>query len=66
VGLIRGRSAAEDLKGRAKEALGDVTDDQDMKDEGKVDRAGASVKEAGDKAKDKLHDAVDSVKDKLS
>ena len=58
-------SNLDDAKGRAKEAVGDLTDDQDMKDEGKVDRAGAQVKEMGDKAKDKVHDAVDAVKDKL-
>ena len=43
-------------KGRAKEAAGDLTDDQSLKNEGKVDRATGSVKDAvgdaGDKAKD--------------
>jgi uncharacterized protein YjbJ (UPF0337 family) len=56
-------SNLDDAKGRAKEAVGDVTDDDDMKREGKMDRAGASVKEMGDKAKDAVHGAVDSVKD---
>ena len=55
----------DEAKGRTKEAIGDLTDDDDMKAEGKVDRAGASVKDLGDKAKDKVHDAVDAVKDKL-
>ena len=59
-------SNLDDAKGRAKEAVGDLTDDQDMKNEGKADRAGAKVKEAGEKAKDKVNDAVDAVKDKLS
>lgn len=49
---------AEDMKGRAKEAVGDLTDDEDMKREGKADRTAAS-------AKDKAGDVVDSVKDKV-
>jgi uncharacterized protein YjbJ (UPF0337 family) len=48
----------DDLKGRAKEAAGDVTDNQDLKNEGKVDRAAGGIK-------DKVGDAVDAVKDKL-
>jgi uncharacterized protein YjbJ (UPF0337 family) len=50
----------DDLKGRAKEALGDLTDDRDLQREGKIDRAKGKVKETarditdkvGDKAKD--------------
>ena len=34
----------DDTKGRTKEALGDLTDDQDLKDEGKVDRASGKAK----------------------
>ena len=48
----------DDLKGRAKEAAGDLTDDDSLKNEGKVDRASGSVK-------DKLGDAADKVKDAL-
>jgi uncharacterized protein YjbJ (UPF0337 family) len=49
---------AEDLKGRAKEAAGDLTDDDELKREGKVDRASASIK-------DKVEDVVDNVKGKV-
>ncbi|MDQ6805480.1 MAG: CsbD family protein [Actinomycetota bacterium] len=46
----------DDLKGRAKEAAGDLTDDDALKREGKIDRATGSVKgavgDAADKAKD--------------
>ena len=46
----------DDAKGRVKEAAGDLTDDQSLKNEGKVDRATGKVKDkvgdAGDKAKD--------------
>jgi uncharacterized protein YjbJ (UPF0337 family) len=48
----------DDLKGRAKEAVGDLTDDDSLKNEGKVDRASGSVK-------DKVGDAADKVKDAL-
>ena len=48
----------DDLKGRAKEAAGDLTNDQSLKNEGKVDRASGSVK-------DKVGDAADKVKDAL-
>lgn len=48
----------DDLKGRAKEAAGDVTNDDSLKNEGKVDRASGSVK-------DKVGDAADKVKDAL-
>jgi uncharacterized protein YjbJ (UPF0337 family) len=49
----------DDAKGRAKEATGDLTGDEDLKNEGKVDRASGKVKDAvggvADKAKDLLH-----------
>jgi uncharacterized protein YjbJ (UPF0337 family) len=48
----------DEAKGRAKEAAGDLTDNDDMKREGKVDRTVSSVK-------DTVDDAADKVKDKL-
>jgi uncharacterized protein YjbJ (UPF0337 family) len=36
----------DDTKGRTKEAVGDLTGDQDLKDEGKVDRASGKLKDA--------------------
>ena len=59
-------SNIDDAKGRAKEAAGDLTDNDKLKNEGKKDQAGAKVKEFAENAKDKVEDAVDSVKDKLS
>jgi len=55
----------DDLKGRAKEAAGDLTNDRDLKNEGKADRASGKAKEFVDDVKDKADDAIDSVKDKL-
>ncbi len=40
-------------KGRVKEAAGSLTGNDDLKNEGKVDRTTASVKDGVDKAADK-------------
>jgi len=55
----------DDMKGRVKEAAGDLTDNDDLKAEGAADRAGGKVKDAIDGAKDMADDAVDKVKDVL-
>ena len=44
----------DDAKGRAKEAAGDLTDDDELKREGKLDQATGKVKDAVDSVKDKL------------
>jgi uncharacterized protein YjbJ (UPF0337 family) len=44
----------DDIKGRAKEAAGDLTDNDRLKREGKVDRAAGSVKETAKNATDKV------------
>jgi uncharacterized protein YjbJ (UPF0337 family) len=48
----------DEMKGRAKEAVGDLTDDDDLKDEGKVDRASGAIKDKLDEGTDKVKDAV--------
>lgn len=45
-------------KGRIKEAAGDVSGDQDLKREGKVDQASGDLKEKVGDAADKAKDAV--------
>lgn len=50
---------AEDLKGRAKEAAGDLTNDSDLKREGKADQASAKVKEKAEDVVDKVREKVD-------
>jgi uncharacterized protein YjbJ (UPF0337 family) len=52
----------QDLKGRAKEAVGSVTGDDDLKNEGRGDQAESSVKQAGEKAKDAVGDVKDAFK----
>jgi uncharacterized protein YjbJ (UPF0337 family) len=56
---------ADEYKGRAKEALGDLTDDKDLQREGKADKAAGKAKQVAESAKDKVEDAVDSVRDRL-
>jgi uncharacterized protein YjbJ (UPF0337 family) len=53
-----GDGSIDTAKGRVKEAAGDLTGDDSLKNEGKVDRASGSVK-------DKVGDAADKVKDVL-
>ena len=48
----------DDLKGKAKEAAGDLTDNKDLEREGKVDQGKADVK-------DKVGDVTDKVGDKV-
>jgi uncharacterized protein YjbJ (UPF0337 family) len=48
----------DSAKGRVKEAAGDLSDDQSLKNEGKVDKATGSVKNAVGGAADKIKDAV--------
>ncbi len=45
---------ADEAKGRVKEAAGDLTDNDDMKNEGKVDQAKGKVKDAVDDVADKF------------
>ena len=53
---------SEELKGRAKEAAGSVTDDDELRNEGRADQAESSVKQAGEKAKDAADDLKDAFK----
>ena len=48
----------DDAKGRLKEAAGDLTDNKDLKNEGKVDRASGGVKDAVGGAADKVKDVL--------
>jgi uncharacterized protein YjbJ (UPF0337 family) len=42
----------DDVAGKAKEAIGKVTGDEDTRFEGKLDQAKSSLKDAGEKVKD--------------
>ncbi|KZC93826.1 MULTISPECIES: CsbD family protein [Clavibacter] len=46
------KNAAQDIAGKAKEALGDHKGDDSLKAEGQKDQAAASAKKAGEDVKD--------------
>ena len=48
----------DEAKGRAKQAAGDLSDDEGLKNEGRVDRAVSDVK-------DKIDDVADKVKERI-
>jgi uncharacterized protein YjbJ (UPF0337 family) len=48
----------DETKGRMKEAAGDLTDDDELKREGKTDQLGADIKDKADKVVDKAKDMV--------
>ena len=49
---------AEDLKGRAKEATGAATDNDDLKREGQADQGKAGLKDKLETVKDKIQDKI--------
>jgi uncharacterized protein YjbJ (UPF0337 family) len=52
----------QDVKGKVKEAAGNVTGNEQLEAHGKADQAKAAVKDVGEKAKD----AAGEIKDKLA
>jgi len=51
----------QEMKGRAKQAAGDLTDDKELKREGQVDQAGAQAKDKVDEAADKAKRGMDKL-----
>ena len=49
---------ADRAKGRIKEAFGALTGDRKMKREGKIDQAAGDVKDAADKAVDRVKNSM--------
>ena len=56
----------DEAKGKAKQAVGDLTDDDDLRREGKVDEHAGKAKDKLGDMKDKAENVVDDVKDKLT
>jgi len=52
----------DQIKGKAKEAVGDLTGNKDLKSEGKADRQTGEVKEKVGKVEDKVDEGIDKVK----
>jgi uncharacterized protein YjbJ (UPF0337 family) len=48
----------DDAKGRVKEAAGNLTGDDDLKREGKVDKATGAAKDGVEKVADKVKDVL--------
>jgi uncharacterized protein YjbJ (UPF0337 family) len=48
----------DEAKGRMKEAAGDLTDDDQMKKEGKADQMGATIKEKASGVVDKAKEMI--------
>jgi len=53
------------IKGKAKQAWGDVTDDQKLHDEGVADEASGEIQEGFGKARRKVGDALHEVAHKI-
>ena len=51
----KAHNKGEELGGKAKEAAGKLTDNEELEAEGKADQAKANLKQAGEKAKDALN-----------
>jgi len=58
----KAKNKAQDVGGKAKEAAGKATGDEDLKNEGKGDQIESAAKEAGEKVKD----AASTIKNKLT
>jgi uncharacterized protein YjbJ (UPF0337 family) len=56
---------SDQIKGKAKEAVGDLTGNKDLKSEGKADRRAGEAKEKVGHAKDKVEEVVENVGHKV-
>ncbi len=53
---------AQQARGKAKEWIGDKTDDEEMQAEGAKDRMSGNAKQAGEHVKDAAHDVGDALR----
>jgi uncharacterized protein YjbJ (UPF0337 family) len=60
---LKGKSEA--MKGKLKEAAGDLTDDDDLRNEGLVDEAAGKTQDAFGRTKRKVGDALDDIADDI-
>lgn len=54
----KARNKAQELKGQAKEWVGEKTGNERLESEGAEDRASGRVKQAGEHLKDAVHDVA--------
>lgn len=57
--------STDKAKGRIKQAAGDLTDDDDLRDEGRADERSGKAKGLLNDLKEKADDAVDAIKDRV-
>jgi len=55
---------AQDVKGKVKEAAGDLTGNRDLENKGKSDQAKAAVKDVGEDVKDAAGKVKDAITDR--
>jgi|tagenome__1003787_1003787.scaffolds.fasta_scaffold20908929_2 uncharacterized protein YjbJ (UPF0337 family) len=53
--------SAQEMKGRTKQAAGDLADDDKLKREGQVDQTAAKAKDKVDRAAERAKDAMDQL-----
>ena len=56
---------AEAVKGKVKQAVGDLTDNADLHDEGVVDETAGKTQETFGKAKRKVGEAIEDIGEKI-
>ncbi len=59
------KGKAEALKGRAKQAVGDITDDEKLHDEGVADEAEGNVRDAIGRGRRKVGDTLNDLGDAI-
>ena len=64
--VVSASHKAEELKGRIKEAIGALTDNDRLRSEGRSDQASAALKRNANKATDKVKNATRSARKKLT
>ena len=60
----RAKAAAENVQGKAQEALGDLTGDKDLQAEGQAKQVEANARNLAEDVKDKAKKVADAVSDK--
>ncbi|MGZ4791004.1 MAG: CsbD family protein [Ilumatobacteraceae bacterium] len=55
----------DQAKGKIKQAVGDLTDNADLKREGKADERAGKAKQAVSNVKEKADDLIDKTRDKV-
>jgi uncharacterized protein YjbJ (UPF0337 family) len=56
----------EEIKGRVKQAVGDLTNDRKLQNEGKADEASGKAKQVVQDAADAVKETVDKAKGKIA